>query len=103
MERQRRFNRFDPVTVRAAARLVTMGECGRLAPYEVAHYLRELADMVSAAQRGSHLSLGRLARLRAAFGRTRLYPRPAARRRAVRRERRPALARLDVYDCRCAA
>lgn len=95
MERMTKFNRFDPVTVRAAARLVRLEQLGRLHPGELDWYLRELAMLSAGAALPATRELRRLATRQAAFGRTgvsaaaagtlkRVNPRPP--------KRKPALA-----------
>lgn len=64
----RRFQRFDPVTVRAAARVVRVGWLGRVSPAEVQCFLRHLADLHPGQSARAAGRLCRLARWRAAFG-----------------------------------
>src|SRR3954451_1056142 len=70
MSADSKFQRFDPITVRAAARIVHMGASGRLTTWEVRYYLRELAAMLPRAGRGATRGLSRLAMRRAALGHT---------------------------------
>ena len=69
MHAKRRFQRFDPVTVRAAARLVRYARCQRLSASAVETYLRELALLQPLSSPDAHLALERLARRAAALGR----------------------------------
>lgn len=69
MQPKRTLFRFEPVTVRAAARVVSLGLRGELSPGEMAFYVAELARMEPGARPGSPRRLARLARRRAAFGR----------------------------------
>jgi hypothetical protein len=64
-----RFERFDPVTVRAAARVLRVGRLGRITFPEVRCFLQHLADL-HPGQRGAGAvgCLERLARWRASFG-----------------------------------
>ena len=68
MQRSKPFERFDPVTVRAATRVVRLGAVQHLPEWEVRYYLRELALMEPGAGRSAPRGLWRLARRRAAFG-----------------------------------
>lgn len=64
----RRFERFDPVTVRAAARVIRVGWLGRVSPAEVRCFLQHLADLHPGPGVRSARRLERLARWRAALG-----------------------------------
>ena len=68
MQRSKRFERFDPVTVGAATRVVRLGAARHLPEWEVRYYLRELALMEPGAGWSAHRRLWRLARRRAAVG-----------------------------------
>jgi hypothetical protein len=68
MQRSKRFQRFDPVTVGAATRVVRLGAVQHLPKWEVQYYLRELALMEPGATEHAHRRLWRLARRRAALG-----------------------------------
>jgi len=80
----RRFERFDPVTVRAAARVIRVGWLGRVTPVEVRCFLQHLADFHPGQGTRAVGRLSRLARWRAAHGdmgvpaafRLRRVPRP---------------------------
>jgi hypothetical protein len=67
MER-RRFERFDPVTVRAAARVIRISWLGRVSEAEVFCYLLHLADLQPGHGPGAVHRLWRLGRHRAALG-----------------------------------
>lgn len=69
MHAKRRFERFDPVTVRAAARLVRYARCQRLSASAVETYLRELALLQPMSGPDAHRALERLARRAASLGR----------------------------------
>ncbi|MFN3652550.1 MAG: hypothetical protein ACK47B_23480 [Armatimonadota bacterium] len=45
MQQESRYYRFDPITVRAAARVVRLGDAGRLGLADVKHCIAELAWM----------------------------------------------------------
>lgn len=64
----RRFERFDPVTVRAAARVIRVGWQGRVTANEVRCFLRHLIDLHPGQRSQSVGRLTRLARWRAAMG-----------------------------------
>lgn len=98
MQSNRRFDRFDPVTIRAAARVVRIGTRGHLAQCEVAAYLQELAHMASTGQPGAHRSLWRLARRRSELGRNGVYGVLPSRRGALGRPR--TMARPLAAACR---
>lgn len=68
--KQQRHQSFEPVTVRAAARLVHFARIGRIQPYELDPYLAELVRMDTRAN-GNHglRSLRRLAFRHCALGR----------------------------------
>jgi len=80
----RRFERFDPVTVRAAARVIRVGWLGRVTSAEVRCFLQHLADFHPGQGQSAVGRLNRLARWRAALGdrgvpapfRLRRVPRP---------------------------
>jgi len=67
MSLTKRYQRFEPVTVRAATRVVRMGRMGRINRGEVVHYLRLLAAMDSHAGPRSGPALRRLAKRRASL------------------------------------
>lgn len=69
MHAKRRFERFDPVTVRAAARLVRFAQAQQLSAEGLDVYLRELALLQPLARPKAHQALARLARRLASFGR----------------------------------
>lgn len=84
---RRRYERFDPITVRAATRVVRMGRGGRLTGAEIRYYLGELAAMEGRRDAAARRALGRLARRRACLGRAGVRPggtRPPTRRRTHR-------------------
>ena len=58
---EKRFYRFDPVTVRAAARIVRFDRSGRFAWWEARFYLRELAAIDGHRTRGASRKLASLA------------------------------------------
>lgn len=64
----RRFERFDPVTVRAAARVICVGQLGRVSPAEVQSFIQHLAALHPGYGTHSVNALTRLARRRAALG-----------------------------------
>jgi hypothetical protein len=64
----RRFERFDPVTVRAAARVIRVGRLGRVSPAEVRCFLQHLADLHPGQGIRAVGRLHRLARWRASLG-----------------------------------
>jgi hypothetical protein len=70
MRPKNRFERFQPLTVRAAARIIRLSEAGRIPRWEVEHYLRELVATDAFASRNSHGALRRLADWWASFGNT---------------------------------
>jgi hypothetical protein len=74
MQFTNRYHRFDPITIRAAARLVHMGRTGRLSEWEVRYYIRELTAMVPQAAPRASRALRRLAERRAALGHTGVPP-----------------------------
>jgi hypothetical protein len=61
----RRYERFEAITVRAAARVLRLQQCGVVAAHEAEFYLRELAAMDAHAGRGAHRSLLRAAQRQA--------------------------------------
>jgi hypothetical protein len=63
-----RFERFDPVTVRAAARVIRIGWLGRLSAAEIRCFILHLADLHPANGTRAAGSLTRLAQRQAAFG-----------------------------------
>jgi hypothetical protein len=56
-----RYQRFEPVTVRAAARILQLQRVGIVTAEETRFYLRELADMDEHASRGAYSTLLRMA------------------------------------------
>jgi hypothetical protein len=66
---QQRYERFEPVTVRAAARVLQLQRSGVIPAADAAFYLRELATMDAHAGADSFESLLRAARRQAAAGR----------------------------------
>jgi hypothetical protein len=64
----RRFERFDPVTVRAAARVIRIGWLGRLSAAEVRCFILHLADLSPGNGTRAARPLTRLARRKAAQG-----------------------------------
>jgi hypothetical protein len=64
----RRFERFDPVTVRAAARVIRIGWLGRLSAAEIRCFILHLADLHPANGTSAAGPLTRLARRKAAQG-----------------------------------
>ena len=91
MSNTSRFHRFQPITVRAAARLMTMASRGQLAECEVEHYLKAMVATEPNARPGAHKRLKSLARRVSALGHTGVLtsPRSAAQRREV----------ADVPEC----
>lgn len=87
VENKTQFDRFQPITVRAAARLMTMAARGLLAPCEVDHYLKAMVATEPDARPGAHRSLKRLAQRLSAFGKT-----------GVLGASRPAPSRLEMAD-----
>src|SRR5438067_57245 len=57
-----RYARFEPITVRAAARVLRLQRAGVVSAREAGFYLRELAAMDAHAGRGAFRSLVRAAR-----------------------------------------
>jgi hypothetical protein len=70
------------VTVRAAARLVTMSNLGRISGKAARNYLRALALTEPGGSHGSYRSLRRIAERRSVFGKTGVFG--AGRRRGTR-------------------
>src|SRR5579872_1227793 len=68
MQLKRRYDRFDPITVRAASRLVALWETRHLASWELDAYLRELAALVPGLGADAARPLKRIARRRSALG-----------------------------------
>jgi hypothetical protein len=68
MARQRRFERFDPITVRAAARMVQYRRLGRLECWELRYYLSELTELARHSAPDSFQRLGRIALRMATLG-----------------------------------
>lgn len=66
---ERRFERFHPMTVRAAGRLARLAQGGQLSRREIDCYLRELVAMEPRSSEQAVRRLKRLARWRAAFHR----------------------------------
>lgn len=64
----RRFERFEPVTIRAAARVIRISWLGRVSPAEVQCYLLHLADLQPGRSRNAVQRLARVGRWRAALG-----------------------------------
>ena len=60
-ETQRRYERFEPITVRAAARVLQLQQTGIVSSWEAGFYLHELIDMDRHATRGAYPNLLRLA------------------------------------------
>jgi hypothetical protein len=58
---ERRYERFEPITVRAAARVLQLQRAGVVSAEETRFYLRELAEMDLHARRGAFSSLARIA------------------------------------------
>ena len=56
-----RYQRFEPVTVRAAARVLQLQRVGIVSACEARFYLQELADMDEHAGRGAYHTLLRMA------------------------------------------
>jgi hypothetical protein len=69
MHAKRRYERFDPVTVRAAARLIRFAQARGLSNAGLEAYLRELALLQPLAGPEAHRALERVAQRLAAFGR----------------------------------
>jgi len=80
MQEERRYFRFEPLTVRAAARVVYLEQTGRLPLRDVRFYLRELSVMEPRAGGRARHRLRQLAERRAALGHTGVTL-PARRRR----------------------
>ena len=78
------FIRFDPVTVRAAARVLHLRRLERLSAAEARSYLWNLAAMDPHACADDVRSLYRVAARRAALGNTGIASAPAGRKRASR-------------------
>jgi hypothetical protein len=81
MTRRDRYHRFDPVTIRAAARVVSLGRAGHLAGWEVDYYLRELAAMEPGAGARAFRRLRRMARRWSVLGNTGVTQASKSRRR----------------------
>lgn len=64
----RRFERFEPVTIRAAARVIRISWLGRVSDAEVYCYLMHLADLQPGHGSAAVRRLGRIGRWRAALG-----------------------------------
>ena len=64
----KRYERFEPVTVRAAARLLRAGRTGLLTPVEADFYLAELVALDAYAGQGAQPGLRRLAQRTARGG-----------------------------------
>lgn len=71
---RRRYVRFEPITIRAAARVVHLGRLGCLLPGEVTFYARELACLDAHAGPSAAPVLVRLATRLSALGLTGLAP-----------------------------
>jgi hypothetical protein len=70
MKRQSRFEKFEPITVRAAARVLYLGRTGRLSAPQVESYVRHLAAMDPHASPVAHGRLRRVARRWSCLGGT---------------------------------
>ena len=70
MKRTRRYERFEPVTVRAAARLAHLSHNGRIPREEISAYFRNLASLDPHAGPAAPERLHRLARRRSTLGST---------------------------------
>jgi hypothetical protein len=71
MKRKERYAHFEPVTVRAAARVIHLAEGGRVSRWDATYYVQQLAAIDAlATHAGAVPALRRLARWRSAFGRT---------------------------------
>ena len=98
-----RYERFEPVTVRAAARVVRLGRARLLSEGEVAFYVRELALLDR--YDGAPAALWKAARWRSAFGGTRAPSgvrfRSRVRQMDLRPEPRRVLTRVgcEVLGC----
>lgn len=69
MSNEKRFQAYEPLTVRAAARLVHLTRLGQVAPWELDRYLSELMHLDTRARlRGDVRRLRRLAFRRCALG-----------------------------------
>jgi hypothetical protein len=64
----RRYERFEPITIRAAARVVALAAAGRIETSDVAHHVAGLAILDTYNQGASPRRLFQLARRSAAFG-----------------------------------
>src|SRR4051812_11748619 len=58
----KRYHRFEPITVRAAARLVRLARFNGITGREVLYYVRELAELDRSAGTGAHRRLMLLAK-----------------------------------------
>lgn len=58
---ERRYERFEPITIRAAARVLQLQQAGIVSSWEAGFYLHELVDMDRYATRGAYPSLLRMA------------------------------------------
>jgi hypothetical protein len=83
MTTQRRYERFHPVTVRAAGRVMQLAHAGEIGFGEAGFYVRELAALDGRFGPGAFRALQRLATREASFGRTGV-PAPPRRRRTRR-------------------
>jgi len=92
MKRSHRFAKFEPITVRAAARVLHLERLGRLAPQEVSHYMQHLAAMDTHATSQVHERLSRVARRRSCLGNTGV-PSVCGMARRERRSSRPDASR----------
>jgi hypothetical protein len=73
----KRYQRFEPVTVRAATRLVRMARLGRITPTEVGRYIAILSAIdAHAGERGAQ-ALCRIASRAAALGGSGVHGAPA--------------------------
>ena len=69
MKRTSRYRRFEPITVRAAARVLRLASRGVVESRDTRWYLQQLCHLDRYAASDSHAELHRLARLRYPAGR----------------------------------
>lgn len=74
MSRKSNFERIDPITLRAAARLVRMEQAGKLTQRELEHCFLELIAMCPVGSRPTAMTLRRAATRLASHGNVGLAP-----------------------------
>jgi hypothetical protein len=95
MRTHRRFERCDPITVRAAARVLRLGRSGVILPGDMLFYIRMLASFENGGRPVSEVALGALAERRSVLARTGA----PARFGLTRRPCRPALPGGRAVGC----